>query len=56
MIDAATADKIAKMYYNDVYAFCFSKLQNKTEAEDITQDTFLVFQLMVLHVHCSVIK
>lgn len=45
MIDAATADKIAKMYYNDVYAFCFSKLQNKTEAEDITQDTFLVFQL-----------
>ncbi len=45
MIDIATATKIAEIHYNDVYSFCFSKLRNKTEAEDLTQDTFLVFQM-----------
>lgn len=45
MIDKATADKIANIYYDDVYSYCFSKLKDKYVAEDITQDAFLVFQL-----------
>ena len=45
MIDKVTAQKIAETYYNDVLAFCLSKLENKYEAEEITQDTFLAFQV-----------
>ena len=47
MIDNVTANKIAEKYYNDVRAFCYSKLEDIDVAEDITQDTFLVFQLKV---------
>ncbi len=45
MIDAVTATKIADVYYDEVRAFCLSKLQNNHDADDITQDTFLLFQL-----------
>ena len=47
MVDKATAERIANMYYNDVFSYCLFKLQNKTEAEDLTQDTFLAFQIKI---------
>ena len=45
MIDKVFAERTANTYYNDIFAYCLSKLHNKTEAEDITQDTFLAFQI-----------
>lgn len=47
MIEKVDAERIARMYYNDVFSYCLSKLHDKTVAEDLTQDTFLVFQLKV---------
>ena len=45
MVDKAFAERIANTHYNEVFSFCLTKLQNKTEAEDLTQDTFLAFQI-----------
>ncbi|MBE6749455.1 MAG: sigma-70 family RNA polymerase sigma factor [Ruminococcaceae bacterium] len=45
MIDKITADRIAQIHYKDVFSFCLTKLENKYEEEDLTQDTFLAFQL-----------
>ena len=47
MVDKAFAERIANTHYNEVFSFCLSKLQNKTEAEDLTQDTFLAFQIKI---------
>ncbi len=47
MIDKATATKIADTHYNDVFAYCLTKVQNKADAEDLTQDTFLAFQIKI---------
>ncbi len=45
MVDKAFAERIANTHYNDVFSYCLTKLENKTEAEDLTQDTFLAFQI-----------
>lgn len=34
-------EKIYKMYFKDIYVFLYGLSQNKSVAEDITQDTFL---------------
>ena len=47
MVDKAFAERIANTHYNEVFSFCLTKLQNKTEAEDLTQDTFLAFQIKI---------
>lgn len=47
MIDKIAAERIANTYYNDVFSYCLSKLDNITEAEDLTQDTFLAFQVKI---------
>ncbi len=47
MIDKAAAEKIANMYYKEVFSYCLSMLHNKVEAEDLTQDTFLAFQIKI---------
>ena len=47
MVDRITAERIANTHYNEVFSYCLFKLQNKTEAEDLTQDTFLAFQIKI---------
>lgn len=45
LIDNIKAEIIAKKYYEDVFSYCYSYLNcNETEASDITQEVFLVFQ------------
>ncbi len=44
MIDAVTAQIIAKKYYKDIFLYCYSLTNcNKYEAEVLTQDVFLFF-------------
>lgn len=44
MIDAVTAQTIAKKYYKDIFLYCYSLTNcNKYEAEVLTQDVFLLF-------------
>lgn len=46
MIDKIKADLIAKMHYESVYKFCLVNLNhNIHDAQDITQEVFLLFQL-----------
>ena len=33
--------KIAELYYDEIFKFCFRRVNNQDEAYDITQDTFL---------------
>ncbi|MBR2876513.1 MAG: sigma-70 family RNA polymerase sigma factor [Clostridia bacterium] len=47
MIDVINANRIAEAYYDDVRAFCYSKVKDIQVAENLTQDTFLTFQLKV---------
>lgn len=47
MVDKIVAERIANVHYNDVFSYCLSKLHNVTEAEDLTQDTFLAFQIKI---------
>lgn len=44
MISFERAEEIAEAYYDDVYRFCFSRIQNEEEASEVTQDVFLLFQ------------
>ncbi len=44
MISFERAEEIAETYYDDVYRFCFSRIQNEEEASEVTQDVFLLFQ------------
>ena len=44
MITKERSCEIAEIYYNDVFNFCRSELKNDADAEDITQDVFLMFQ------------
>lgn len=45
MIDSITAEIIAKKYYKTVYAYCLSYVNcNESDACDITQEVFLLFQ------------
>lgn len=40
---AGELEKIIAAYYEDIYKFCFRKIRNPAEAQDITQDTFIRF-------------
>ena len=33
--------RIAELYYDEIFKFCFRRVNNQDEAYDITQDTFL---------------
>ena len=45
MIDQKTAKDTAEKYYNKIYAYCLSYANcSETEAADITQEVFLIFQ------------
>ena len=37
------ADAVVEKYYEDVYKFCCAKCKNAEDAQDITQETFLIF-------------
>ncbi len=43
MLSKEQFEKYSKEYYNSVYKYCMYRLENKEDAEDITQDTFLIF-------------
>lgn len=43
MIDKETCIRISEKYYNPVYRFCLTHL-NEADAQDVTQETFLLFQ------------
>ena len=34
-------EEIIREFYDDIYKYCYWKTQNSTEAQDITQETFL---------------
>lgn len=36
-------EEIIREYYDDIYKYCYWKIRNRTEAQDITQETFLHF-------------
>ena len=36
-------EEIISAYYEQIYKFCYWKIQNSAEAQDITQDTFMHF-------------
>lgn len=36
-------EEIISAYYEQIYKFCYWKIQNSAEAQDITQDTFMRF-------------
>ncbi len=38
-----SAERIAEEYYHDIYKFCCSRCRNADTAQDITQETFLLF-------------
>lgn len=41
--DADAMDQLVQKYYGMVYAYCYRKLGNRDDAQDITQETFLHF-------------
>lgn len=41
--DADAMDELVQKYYGMVYAYCYRKLGNRDDAQDITQETFLHF-------------
>ena len=36
-------EEIIREYYDDIYKYCYWKTENRTDAQDITQETFLRF-------------
>ena len=44
MIDSNETEKIAKIYYKAVYSHCLFLVKDKFEAEDLTQNVFLLFE------------
>lgn len=44
MITKERSSEIANLYYKDVFNFCRSELKNDDDAEDVTQEVFLLFQ------------
>ena len=36
-------EEIIREYYDDIYKYCYWKIKNSTDAQDITQETFLRF-------------
>ena len=46
VIDKAKARLYAEEYYEPIYKFCYAKLNhNSHDAQDVTQEVFLLFQL-----------
>ena len=45
MLDNEKMQQYCEEYYNDVFRFCLSKLRNREDAYDATQETFLFFIL-----------
>ncbi len=41
--DADAMNQLIQKYYDTVYAYCYRKLGNRDDAQDITQETFLHF-------------
>ncbi|BCZ47980.1 RNA polymerase sigma factor [Clostridium gelidum] len=41
--DESAVDDFVKQYYNEIYRYCYYKLSDKWQAEDVTQDTFTNF-------------
>lgn len=41
--DADAMNQLIQKYYGTVYAYCYRKLGNRDDAQDITQETFLHF-------------
>ncbi len=41
--DEAAVDDFIRQYYSEIYKYCYYKLSDKYQAEDITQDTFISF-------------
>lgn len=39
----SAVDDFVKLYYNDIYKYCYYKLSDKWQAEDIAQETFTNF-------------
>lgn len=44
LISAERATEVAKLYYDDIYRLCLSRLKNEDESADVTQEVFLFFQ------------
>lgn len=45
MLDNEKMQQYCEEYYNDVFRFCLSKLRNREDAYDATQETFLFFNM-----------
>lgn len=45
MLDNNKLEQYCEDYYNDIFHFCLSKLRNKEDAYDATQETFLFFKM-----------
>lgn len=41
--DESAVDDFVKQYYSEIYRYCYYKLSDKWQAEDVTQDTFTNF-------------
>lgn len=41
--DESAVNDFIKQYYSEIYKYCYYKLSNKWQAEDVTQDTFVNF-------------
>ncbi|MBX4260391.1 RNA polymerase sigma factor (plasmid) [Clostridium estertheticum] len=41
--DESAVNDFVKQYSNEIYKYCYYKLSNKWQAEDVTQDTFISF-------------
>lgn len=41
--DMEALDALIQKYYNDIYTYCYRRLSNKHDAEDLTQEVFLHF-------------
>ena len=41
--DADALDVLIQKYYNDIYTYCYRRLGNQHDAQDVTQDVFLHF-------------
>lgn len=44
MIDSVSSDKIAEKHYKDIYLHCLFLIEDEYEAEEITQNVFLLFE------------
>lgn len=43
-IDRKAIESVIRQYYGDIYRFCFSRLINKDNVEDVVQNVFVVLQ------------